>query len=179
MNTIQALQDLGYGRYVESVNAEDVVSLYLYQNFYEEEFENTEDILLSLGGHYGVDMTGESLELDSEEYAEFSKTLQEDGYVCLELTITDREEIEEILALCDYEASSQNSPRGLFSESWENPVYAETNGWVVHINSIETGDPEVSAYETEGEPEEILLSIRSGRLPKKYLLRMAETVKEN
>ncbi|MCD8130843.1 MAG: hypothetical protein LUE16_06120 [Lachnospiraceae bacterium] len=175
VNTIQALQDLGYGRYVESVDAEDVVSLYLYQNFYEEEFEDTEDILLSLGGHYGVDMTGESLELDSEEYAEFSKTLQEDGYVCLELTITDREEIEEILALCDYEASSQNSPRGLFSESWENPVYAQFS--VYSTASEESGGNAPVYTQTADDENEILLSIRSGSLPKKYILRMAESVK--
>ncbi|MCD7738920.1 MAG: hypothetical protein LUH58_07775 [Lachnospiraceae bacterium] len=176
INTIQALKDMGYGSYVESVSAENVVSLTLCHNIYEEEFEDAEDILLSLGEYYGVDMTGESLELGSEEYAEFSEMLHEDGYVYLELTITDREEIEEILALCDYEpSSSQNRPHSLFSETGENPVYTQVD-WNVTVFSESSSDSSVYAQTVDDE-NEILLTIRSGRLPKKYLLRMAESVK--
>ncbi|MCD7806918.1 MAG: DUF6449 domain-containing protein, partial [Lachnospiraceae bacterium] len=159
INTVQTLKDLGYGSYVEPLNAEDLDALLLSHTIYAEDFENMEDILLSLGERYGVDLTKESLELDSEEYAMLSSELNEKGYISLELTITDREEIEEILALCDYNEGDYDSRlENLFND-----------GWSIAIDALES--------QTVNEEYSIILRLRSGSLPKKYLLRMAESVK--
>ncbi|MCD8325379.1 MAG: hypothetical protein LUC90_01480 [Lachnospiraceae bacterium] len=202
VNTIQVLKDLGYGSYAEPLSAENVEYLSFYYTIDEEDFENTEDILLVLGEYFGVDMTGESLELDSEEYAELSSKLNEKGYVTLELFATDKEEIEEILALCDYNEKSYGSGLGgLFNENWGISIYAQV-GDSVTDSSENSGDSTVysptgemttvseqstateitatesAAYGQSADDEhEVLLTLRSGTLPKKYLLRMAESVK--
>ncbi len=160
VNTIAALKELGQEAFVEEMDPETVEYVEISCTLYASDFDQTDDILEVLGSCFGVDMSGETLSLDSEKYADLAESLygeSSDGYASLWVDITDTEDIEELLSLCDYYSyPSYPSRRQLFC------AYSDAGAYVLLDND--------GGY---------TFSIPYGKMPKEYILRLAAQLEED
>ncbi len=189
-NTVSALKTLGLEGIMEEIDAESVEYVEFSCAIRTADFEETDDILTVLGEKFGVDMSGETLSYDSEKYADLAESLyggSGNRVVYLTISITDTEEIKELLSLCDYYSyPSYPSRNELFSGYSDVGVYVlmkegssnkESNSYsnndsgesvtVTEITDSETPTAEASAGNTYS------FSIPYGKIPKKYVLRLA------
>ncbi|MCD7840945.1 MAG: DUF6449 domain-containing protein [Lachnospiraceae bacterium] len=154
VNTVAALKELGLEEFMEEMNPETVAYVEIDCNLYASDFGETDDILEVMGEKFGVDMSGETLSYDSEKYAELAESLYGEsgnGYATLWLDITDPEEIEELLSLCDY---------------YSYPSYPSRN-------QLFCSYPDVDVYVVMKDGSGYSFTIPYGKMPKEYILRLA------
>ncbi len=210
VNTVAALKELGLEEYVQEIDPEAVAYIELSCDIYASDFEDTDDILTVIGERFGVDLSGETLSLDSEKYAELAESLyggNKYGYATLTIQITDPDEIEELLSLCDYYSYPSYPTRTeLFSGASDASVYvfmkdgssyqesgnitADTDtGGTVHesAESSEIGTVTVTeipdsvpstAVASVVNGDSYGFSIPYGKMPKEYLLRLASLLEK-
>ncbi len=162
VNTVAVLKDLGLEEFVQEIDPDAVAYIEFSCDIYASDFENTDNILTVIGERFGVDLRGETLSLDSGKYAELAESLYGEnqyGYAELTIQITDPDEIEEILLLCDYYSYPSYPTRTeLFSDASDVSVYVVMK--------------EGSSYQ-EGSADSYGFSIPYGKMPKEYILRLA------
>lgn len=158
-HTIEALKKNGYGGFVEPVDAEEVEKIRLSLDWWYSELEEDADLVQLAREYYQVydgtaglaadepEKTSESADMPTAPVRTSGGTDSgKDGRVTL--TITDREEIAELLELFSYYQYYSN---GAFQ-------MRDTRGGI----EIVTGDTAESAY------------IFEGALPEKYILKFGE-----
>ncbi|MCD8379348.1 MAG: ABC transporter permease [Lachnospiraceae bacterium] len=162
VNTVAVLNDLGLEEFIQEMDPEAVSYIEFSCDIYASDFENTDNILTVIGDRFGVDLSGETLSLDSEKYAELAESLYGEnqyGYAKLTIQITDPDEIEELLLLCDYYSYPSYPTRTeLFSSASDASVY------VVMKEGEGSSYTESSGYS---------FTIPYGKMPKEYILRLA------
>ena len=154
VNTVAALKKLGLEEFMEGMSPETVAYVEIDCNLYASDFDETDDILEVMGEKFGVDMSGETLSYDSEKYADLAESLYGEsgnGYATLWLDITDPEEIEELLSLCDY---------------YSYPSYPSRN-------QLFCSYPDVDVYVVMKDGSGYTFTIPYGKMPKEYILRLA------
>ncbi len=149
-HTRKALRDLGYGEYAEPIPVEEIQQIKVTLGYVDAE---QEDYIKQAADYFGVYPTG--IRMDESEVEE----VQREGTVAVEtkdyfeaqevyISITDIEEIQELLALC-------------------------SNDWYRYRNGLfwDTKIP-VTIEKKDGEMFEVYIS--RGAMPEKFILRFGE-----
>jgi hypothetical protein len=157
-HTVEALRENGFGSYVEPLAAEDIQEIWIGLNIWQSDVDEDTDLVQYAADMYGVELDDD---LDSEKLTVGQATKDMDAYATedavqswedddeLGLTITDPEEIEELLGLASYD----------WGKNYENAFWSGFTG-------------DVRAVTKDG--EQITLFMPNGVLPEKYILRCGE-----
>ena len=159
-NTVETIERLGLGEYVEVVSADEVQEIMLDTYYYRSDLYAGVNLVEYVCEMYGV--YPESLDIDSYVYDESDlpravdyETIEKwgvNGEGTIGLSLTDREEIEELLELISY--SDYRNYSIYHPEMAGNITLVMKNG---------------KKYEVR---------IPYGALPEKYILKFAEMQKE-
>lgn len=145
VNTVRALQTEGYGEWVEEVAPEGIKELRLYLGYYPDKDATPEELIELARDTYGFYTAQEVSE--NEVYREATTIVCEVGGEPY-LTITDKNEIAEILNNCDYNSAYRSG--SVFRKGTVGISYTDING------------------------EEGRYFLHDGALPEKYIQRFGE-----
>lgn len=158
-NTIEVMEQMGYGDWTAKKSADDIAGIQLYVYGKLDDYDTAEDVIEDVRVRYGVPAQSDGQDEDGSVYyldildgksMALSESVEQEAYFegQLFLNITDRAEIEELTALLNYEEP-----------------YRSDNIFVKGSCSVYVEDNEGMQYR---------YYIRAGELPEKYVLRFGQ-----
>lgn len=144
-NTIRAMEEAGYGQWVEEIDAADVTSIQLYLGCFPDVNTTPEQMIALARDYYGY-ITEDDRKTNQELAEAYEIVVAEvANEPCL--TITDKKEIAEILEYCSYRNGFRTN---VFSKGHVRITYTSKDGM------------------------DSRLYLKDGALPEKFILRFGE-----